>query len=88
MRRGAILGLMVAVLLATIPPAGESATELKLGHCAGLDDPYHVGALKFAELAKAQTRDAVRVLVFPSCQLGSGERELIEGSSSGPSRWS
>ena len=27
---------------------------------------------------KIHTRDAVRVLVFPSCQLESGEREMIE----------
>ena len=57
----------------SLPPS------LKLGHCAGLDDPYHVGAVRFAELVKTHTRDAVRVLVFPSCQLGSGEREMIEG---------
>jgi hypothetical protein len=29
-------------------------------------------------LVKIHTRDSVRVLVFPSCQLGSGEREMIE----------
>ena len=61
MRRRRILGLAAGALLATLPLAGEAATELKLGHCAGLDDPYHVGAVKFAELAKTHTRDAVRV---------------------------
>jgi tripartite ATP-independent transporter DctP family solute receptor len=74
-----ILTLLFLALLVFLPAGGESATELKLGHCAGLDDPYHVGAVKFAELAKTHTRDAVRVLVFPGCQLGSGEREMIEG---------
>jgi hypothetical protein len=46
--------------------------------CAGLDDSYHIGAVQFAGLVKIHTRDAVRALVFPSCQLGSGEREMIE----------
>ena len=59
------LSLAVAALLATLPAVGERP-ELKLGHCAGLDDPYHVGAVKFAELVKTHTRDAVRVLVFPA----------------------
>jgi tripartite ATP-independent transporter DctP family solute receptor len=80
MRRWRILFLGLAALLVTaLPAAAPATTELKLGHCAGLDDPYHVGALKFAELARAHTRDQVRVTVFPSCQLGNGEREMIEG---------
>jgi tripartite ATP-independent transporter DctP family solute receptor len=79
MRRRWTLALVLAAVVGLVGPRGEAATDLKLGHCAGLDDPYHVGALKFAELVKANTRDGVRVTVFPSCQLGSGEREMIEG---------
>lgn len=70
--------VVLAVVLAATVPAG-AATELKLGHCAGTDDPYHIGATRFAELADQYTSGALRVQVFPSCQLGSGEREMIEG---------
>jgi tripartite ATP-independent transporter DctP family solute receptor len=79
MRRQWALGFVLAALVAALPASGAAATDLKLGHCAGLDDPYHIGALKFVELVKAYTRDTVRVMVFPNCQLGSGEREMIEG---------
>lgn len=80
MRRqtGWTLTLLILVAFAVARPTA-AATELKLGHCAGTDDPYHVGATRFAELAGQYTGNAVRVQVFPSCQLGGGERELIEG---------
>jgi tripartite ATP-independent transporter DctP family solute receptor len=78
MRQRWVLGLILAAALVSLSGPGDAATELKLGHCAGLDDPYHVGALKLVELVKTHTRDSVRVTVFPSCQLASGERELIE----------
>ena len=70
--------LLVPAVLA-VAPAAWGATELKLGHCTGTDDPYHVGATKFAELVPKYTTNAVQIVVFPSCQLGSGEREMIEG---------
>jgi tripartite ATP-independent transporter DctP family solute receptor len=55
------------------------ATEIKLGHSTGTQDPFHIGAAKFAELAPKYTNNSVRVTVFPNNQLGNGERELVEG---------
>ena len=73
------IGCVLLTIAPILPQPLDAATELKLGHCAGTDDPYHIGATKFAELVPRYTDNAARVLVFPSCQLGSGEREMIEG---------
>ena len=73
------IAVVLLALVLGVPTGAAAVTELKLGHCAGTDDPYHVGATRFAELAGQHTGGAIRVPVFPSCQLGSGEREMIEG---------
>lgn len=51
---------------------------LKLGHIAGEQDPWNLGAKKFAELVDAKTNGQVKVDVYPSSALGN-DRDLIEG---------
>ena len=41
-------------------------------------NPYAMGAEKFAELVKEKTGGAVEIQIFPSSQLGN-QRDLIEG---------
>jgi tripartite ATP-independent transporter DctP family solute receptor len=51
---------------------------LKLGHAVAPVHPYHLGALKFAELVAQRTGNKVKIEVYPSTQLGN-ERDMIEG---------
>jgi tripartite ATP-independent transporter DctP family solute receptor len=71
------------VVIATMISAGvstaQAATELSFGHCTATDDPYHIGAARFADLVGQYTSGSVKVNLFPGCQLGGTDRELIEG---------
>jgi tripartite ATP-independent transporter DctP family solute receptor len=71
--------LATTVLVVAVAGSAWAATELKLGHSTGTQDPFHIGAAKFAELVPQYTNNAVKVTVFPNNQLGNGERELVEG---------
>ncbi|MEW6265738.1 MAG: TRAP transporter substrate-binding protein [Thermodesulfobacteriota bacterium] len=70
----AALTLILAVLLSGQVWAGN----YKLGHVAPPSHPYHLGALKFAELVKERTGGQIAIDVFPSSQIGN-ERDLVEG---------
>jgi TRAP-type transport system periplasmic protein len=70
------LVLASAVGLAIVPAA--DAVELKLGHVAPTDNPYHQCAQRFAELVAERTNKQVTVRIFSNAQLGN-ERDLIEG---------
>ena len=71
--------LLAAVLSLGNSVDGRAATELSFGHCTATDDPYHIGAIRFAELVGEYTKGSVKINVFPGCQLGGTDRELIEG---------
>jgi TRAP-type transport system periplasmic protein len=74
--------LLVVVLVsgAILDPAAaqEKPMTLKLGHAVTPVHPYHLGAVRFAELVAQRTGQRVKVDVFPSTQLGN-ERDMIEG---------
>lgn len=52
--------------------------NLKLGHAVAPEHPYHLGAMKFAELVALKTGNRVKIDVYPSTQLGN-ERDMVEG---------
>lgn len=52
---------------------------LKLGHAVNEEHPYHMGAQKFKEIVEKDTNGNIEVQLFPNGQLGTGERDLIEG---------
>ncbi len=52
--------------------------ELKLGHLADPQNPYALGAVRFAELVEERTNGQVVIKIFPSSQLGKAQK-LIEG---------
>ena len=56
----------------------EKPVSLKLGHAVAVEHPYHLGALKFAELVAQRTKNRVKIDVYPSTQLGN-ERDMVEG---------
>jgi TRAP-type transport system periplasmic protein len=56
----------------------DKQLNFKLGHSVATDHPYHLGAVRFAELVAQRTNNKVKIDVYPSAQLG-GERDTVEG---------
>ena len=70
--------LIVSALFMTKPNTDDGPIKLRLGHITGESDPWHLGALKFAELVKEKTGGEIEVEVYASSMLGN-DRDLIEG---------
>lgn len=51
----------------------------KLGHAVNESHPYHLGAEKFKEIVEKETNGKIEIKLFPNNQLGTGERDMIEG---------
>lgn len=51
----------------------------KLGHSVNSQHPYHLGAEKFKEIVEKESNGQIEVQLFPNNQLGTGERDLVEG---------
>jgi TRAP-type transport system periplasmic protein len=76
----------LAVLLALVgtgPAAAEYKATMKLACTQSMDHPYMVGAQKFADLIKERTKGRIQIKLYPSNQLGKGEREMTEGIQQG-----
>jgi tripartite ATP-independent transporter DctP family solute receptor len=76
-RYWAFMAAFAAIAL-VVPANVRAQTEIKLGHVATLDNPYHHGAQRFAALVAERSKGQVAVKIFPNAQLGN-ERDLIEG---------
>jgi TRAP-type transport system periplasmic protein len=71
--------LIIVVGLAICAPGAafaQSKAKLRMGLATALSGPGGLGAQKFAELAKAESKGSVEVEVFPNAQLG-GELEML-----------
>lgn len=62
------LALAAATLLAGA--ASAQTVKLTLGHGTAIDNPRHLAAVKFAEVAKAKSNGRIDVTVAPASQLG------------------
>lgn len=78
--------LVIGLLSGCAQKAPENASEqpaekfvFKLGHAVNEEHAYHAGAVKFKEIVEQKTNGMVEVQLFPNNQLGSGERDMIEG---------
>lgn len=69
--------LVFLLLLGCI--SAEAAVQLKLGHSVSDQHPYHLGAQRFKEMVEKETKGAIEIALFPNNQLGTGERDLLEG---------
>jgi len=83
-----VLMLVVfAVLMAAVWTAPAAAAEYKatwkLASTQSMDHPYMIGAQKFADLMKERTKGRIQTKLYPSNQLGKGEREMTEGIQQG-----
>ncbi len=82
MKRAIVISLFFSLLfLGFLSGSGvcqDKPISLKLGHAVAPDHPYHLGAVRFAELVGQRTKNKIKVDVFPSTQLGN-ERDMVEG---------
>jgi tripartite ATP-independent transporter DctP family solute receptor len=84
MKRVIMLGFAVLMVFAWIGTAtAEYKATMKLASTQNMDHPYMVGAQKFADLIKERTNGRITVKLYPSNQLGKGEREMTEGIQQG-----
>jgi tripartite ATP-independent transporter DctP family solute receptor len=84
MKRVFVVCLAVLMaLLWTGPSAAEYKATMKLACTQSMDHPYIVGAQKFADLIKERTKGRIAIKLYPSSQLGKGEREMTEGIQQG-----
>jgi tripartite ATP-independent transporter DctP family solute receptor len=81
MRRAffSVLCLLLTVCLPLQVGAQEKTIKLKLATVIPAKHAYNVGAKEFSKRIKDATGGAVDIHVFPGGQLGTGERELLEG---------
>jgi TRAP-type transport system periplasmic protein len=86
MRRVALLLVMLLALglCSQAVSAGQAQVVMKLGGtaAASMKHPEYASLVKFAETVKAESKDGLRVDIYPSNQLGS-IKEIIEGTSMG-----
>jgi tripartite ATP-independent transporter DctP family solute receptor len=83
MKRFVVIALLFNLLVLTMVWVGtgtcqDKPVSLKLGHAVAPEHPYHLGALKYAELVAQRTKNKVKIDVHPSTQLGN-ERDMVEG---------
>jgi TRAP-type C4-dicarboxylate transport system substrate-binding protein len=79
-----VLGLAVLMMVALAGPAmAEYKATMKFGSTQTLDHPYMIGAQKFADLIKERTNGRIQIKLYPTGQLGKGEREMCEGLQTG-----
>jgi TRAP-type transport system periplasmic protein len=84
MKRIIMLGLAMLVVFALVgSAAAEYKATMKLASTQSMDHPYMVGAQKFADLIKERSNGRIEIKLYPSNQLGKGEREMTEGIQQG-----
>ncbi|MCL5807533.1 MAG: TRAP transporter substrate-binding protein [Deltaproteobacteria bacterium] len=85
MKKVLMLGLAVLMAIVWTGPAAaaEYKATMKLASTQSMDHPYMVGAQKFADLIKERSKGRITIKLYPSNQLGKGEREMTEGIQQG-----
>jgi TRAP-type transport system periplasmic protein len=84
MKRVFIWGVaaMLVVIWAGVSSA-EYKAAMKLASALSMDHPYMIGSKKFADLINERTDGRIAIKLYPSNQLGKGEREMTEGIQQG-----
>jgi len=84
MKKALALSLAAAlVVLWGGPTSAQYKTTMKLASATAPDHPYNAGAQEFADLIKERTNGRIQIKIYPSLQLGKGEREMLEGVQQG-----
>jgi len=84
MKKVLVLGFAVLMVFALMGTASaEFKATMKIASVMDMNHPYMVGCQKFADLIKERTNGRITFKLYPSYQLGKGERELTEGVQQG-----
>jgi tripartite ATP-independent transporter DctP family solute receptor len=85
MKKVLTVALTILIAIAWIEPAAaaEYKATLKLASVVNMDHPYMLGGQRFADLIKERTNGRITIKLYPSNQLGKGEREMTEGIQQG-----
>jgi len=84
MKRAILSCLAVLIMVAlAVPAAAQYKVTMKLASALAMDHPYMLGGQKFADLIKERTNGRIEIKLYPSGQLGKGEREMCEGIQTG-----
>jgi tripartite ATP-independent transporter DctP family solute receptor len=84
MKRALVLSLAAVLVVLWIGPASaQYKSTMRLASALPMDHPYMVGAQKFADLIGERTKGRIVIKLYPSNQLGKGEREMTEGIQQG-----
>jgi len=84
MKRALALSLAAVLVVLWIGPASaQYKATMRLASALPMDHPYMVGAQKFADLITERTKGRIVIKLYPSNQLGKGEREMTEGIQQG-----
>jgi hypothetical protein len=84
MKKALVLCLAVVMVVLWIGPASaQYKATMRLASTQPMDHPYMVGAQKFADLINERTNGRIVIKLYPSNQLGKGEREMTEGIQQG-----
>jgi tripartite ATP-independent transporter DctP family solute receptor len=84
MKKALVLCLaVVMVVLFVAPVSAQYKATMRLASTQPMDHPYMVGAQKFADLINERTKGRIVIKLYPSNQLGKGEREMTEGIQQG-----
>ena len=83
MKRTFVIAIFIALFILSTALMDSTSSQdkpivLKLGHAVAPEHPYHLGAVKYAELVAQRTKNKVKIDVYPSTQLGN-ERDMVEG---------
>ena len=84
MKRVMVFGFAVLMAIMLVgPAAAQYKATMKLASTQSMDHPYMIGAKQFADLIKERTNGRIEIKLYPSNQLGKGEREMTEGIQQG-----
>ena len=85
MKKSIVVTIMAMVVLLAVGQvsAAEFKATMKMGSTQPSDHPYMVGAQKFSDLIKQRTNGRIVINLYPSSQLGKGEREMVESMKQG-----
>ncbi len=84
MKKWLVFGFTLCLALSlAAPAAAQYKATMKLASTQSMEHPYMVGAKKFADLIKERTNGRIEIKLYPSNQLGKGEREMTEGIQQG-----
>lgn len=84
MKKWLVFGFTLCLALSLTAPAGaQYKATMKLASTQSMEHPYMIGAKQFADLIKERTNGRIEIKLYPSNQLGKGEREMTEGIQQG-----